>query len=152
MSRANSEGITDTSNSQDDNNVEGMQSRQHEPSTTNAHSQQSMAQAASVEARQRRRIAQLEEKLEALESGRAVKEKYDRCHPVIHFTHRILGKQTISWLKEGRSGALSLYLIILRTSLLKMIGDMEMITKTIPSSKFYDFQAELRMLTMGLFM
>ncbi|KAG1759553.1 hypothetical protein EDD22DRAFT_849157 [Suillus occidentalis] len=75
MSRTNSEGITDTSNPQGKNNVEGMQNRQREPSTTNAHSQQSMAQAASVEARQRRRIAQLEEKLEALESGRAVKEK-----------------------------------------------------------------------------
>ncbi|KAG1767784.1 hypothetical protein EDD22DRAFT_949841 [Suillus occidentalis] len=75
MSRANSVDATDTNNSQDENNVEGMQSGQNEPSTTNAHSRHSMVQATSVEARQRRRIAQLEEKLEALESGRAVKEK-----------------------------------------------------------------------------
>jgi hypothetical protein len=39
------------------------------------HSRQSDAATASVEARQRRRIAQLEEKLEVLESGRAVKER-----------------------------------------------------------------------------
>ncbi|KAG1723299.1 uncharacterized protein EDB91DRAFT_1255687 [Suillus paluster] len=52
-----------------------MQSKHRETSTTNAHSQQSAVQAASVQARQRQRIAQLEEKLEALELGRVVKEK-----------------------------------------------------------------------------
>lgn len=41
----------------------------------NQHSQQSDPVAASVEARQRRRIGQLEEQLEALESGRAVKQR-----------------------------------------------------------------------------
>jgi hypothetical protein len=53
--------------------------RQTEGSTSNLvgqHSQQSDAAASSNEARQRRRIAQLEEKLEALESGRAIKERY----------------------------------------------------------------------------
>ncbi|KAG1720544.1 uncharacterized protein EDB91DRAFT_1340646 [Suillus paluster] len=65
----------DTENQQDDGNIEGMQSEHHETSTTNTHSQQSAVPAASVQAHQRRRIAQLEEKLEALESGRVVKEK-----------------------------------------------------------------------------
>ncbi|KAG1866788.1 hypothetical protein F4604DRAFT_1777480 [Suillus subluteus] len=41
----------------------------------NDHSQQSQAAAASLQARQKRRIAQLEEKLVALESGRTGKEK-----------------------------------------------------------------------------
>ncbi|KAG1728863.1 uncharacterized protein EDB91DRAFT_1085945 [Suillus paluster] len=70
----------DTENQQDDGNVEGMQSEHRKTSTTNVHSQQSA----------RRRIAQLEEKLEALESGRVVKEKYDRCdrtyYSIIHFS------------------------------------------------------------------
>lgn len=42
----------------------------------NQHSQQSDPVAASVEAQQRRRIGQLEEQLEALKSGRAVKQRY----------------------------------------------------------------------------
>jgi hypothetical protein len=66
----------DAESRQDDSNVEGTQSEHREASPTNTHNQQSTAQEASVQARQRRRIAQLEEKLEVLESGRAVKEKY----------------------------------------------------------------------------
>lgn len=40
-------------------------------------SQESTAAAASLQARQRRRIAQLEEKLEVLEAGRAIKQRYN---------------------------------------------------------------------------
>ncbi|KAG1728015.1 hypothetical protein EDD22DRAFT_789199 [Suillus occidentalis] len=70
------EGIPwDAKSRQDDINVEGTQSEHRETSPTNARNQQSTAQEASLQARQRRRIAQLEEKLEVLESGRAVKEK-----------------------------------------------------------------------------
>jgi hypothetical protein len=74
------EGITshiETRQDESINEPEDRQSEHGESSTTNAHSQQSMAQATDVQARQRRRIAQLEEKLEVLESGRARKEKYD---------------------------------------------------------------------------
>lgn len=40
------------------------------------------AAAASLQARQRRRIAQLEERLEVLEAGRAAKERYSHLfHP-----------------------------------------------------------------------
>ncbi|KAG1761325.1 hypothetical protein EDD22DRAFT_780014 [Suillus occidentalis] len=75
------EGIPwDAESRQDDINVEGTQSEHRETSPTNARNQQSTAQEASLQARQRRRIAQLEEKLEVLESGRAVKEKYDRSN------------------------------------------------------------------------
>lgn len=42
----------------------------------NIQSQQSQAVAAHLQGLHRRKIAQLEEKLEALESGRAVKERY----------------------------------------------------------------------------
>jgi methylmalonyl-CoA mutase N-terminal domain/subunit len=71
------EGISfDAENRQDDSNVEGTQIEHRETYPTNARNQQSTAQEASAQARQRRRIAQLEEKLELLESGRAVKEKY----------------------------------------------------------------------------
>lgn len=40
-------------------------------------SQESAAAAASLQARQRRKIAQLEEKLETLEAGRATKQRYN---------------------------------------------------------------------------
>jgi hypothetical protein len=80
------EGIPwDAESRQDDINVEGTQSEHRETSPTNARNQQSTAQEASLQARQRRRIAQLEEKLEVLESGRAVKEKYDRCDHVLFY-------------------------------------------------------------------
>lgn len=49
----------------------------HQPEMSNPILQSSSAAAEAAEARQRRKIAQLEEKLEALESGRAVREKYD---------------------------------------------------------------------------
>ncbi|KAG1723820.1 hypothetical protein EDD22DRAFT_852774 [Suillus occidentalis] len=70
---SHAESITsDTENQQDDSergNVEDMSQNKHwEPFATNSDTK-------AVQARQRRRIAQLEEKLEALESGRAVKEK-----------------------------------------------------------------------------
>ena len=85
------EGITsDIESRQDESNSEpeGRQSEHgREPSTTNAHSQQSIAQATAVQARQRRRIAQLEEKLEVLESGRVVKQKYDLS---LHLTCHLL--------------------------------------------------------------
>ncbi|KAG1728412.1 hypothetical protein EDD22DRAFT_961062 [Suillus occidentalis] len=84
VSMSQDEGITsDIESRQDESNSEpeGRQSEHgREPSTTNAHSQQSIAQATAVQARQRRRIAQLEEKLEVLESGRVVKQKQANYH------------------------------------------------------------------------
>lgn len=62
----------------DDHSTPHVENRQTESSASNTegqHSQQSDAAAASTEARQRRRIAQLEQKLELIESGRAVKER-----------------------------------------------------------------------------
>jgi hypothetical protein len=56
--------------------VEGSTSGDDTMSNIENHGQQSDAAAASAEARQRRRIAQLEEKLEVLESGRAAKDRY----------------------------------------------------------------------------
>jgi hypothetical protein len=69
-----------TSNSSTQPHVENRQEESGSMSPVedrqDEHSEQSQAAQASVQARQRRRIAQLEEKLEALESGRAVKERY----------------------------------------------------------------------------
>jgi len=77
---------------------------------------------------------------------------YHCTYFVICFADCILGKQTITLLKEGRSGILSLYSITSRTSLLRTTEGMKMIMKTIPSSKFFDFHASLWTLTMGLTM
>jgi hypothetical protein len=70
--------ILDSENRQDQNNVE--ESEHCGSPTASTHNRQSAEEAAYVQARQKRRIAQLEEQLEALESGRAVKERYNRCH------------------------------------------------------------------------
>lgn len=62
----------------DDGSTPHVENRHTESSASNTegqHSQQSDATAASTEARQRRRIAQLEEKLELIELGRVVKER-----------------------------------------------------------------------------
>jgi hypothetical protein len=56
--------------------VEGSTFGDDTMSNIKNHSQQSDATAASVEARQRRRIVQLEEKLEVLESGHMAKDRY----------------------------------------------------------------------------
>lgn len=65
--------------------VEGQQDEGSRTSHTegqqdggNIQPQQTQTVAAHVQGLQRRRIAQLEEKLEALESGRAVKDRYER--------------------------------------------------------------------------
>ncbi|KAG0693127.1 hypothetical protein DFH29DRAFT_881706 [Suillus ampliporus] len=91
------------------------------------HSQQSDTAAASVEAQQRHRIAQLEEKLEVLKSGHMVKEMYG---PPL----QVGSNQTTTWLKEGQPGTLSLCSTILRTSSPKRTNDQKTTTmKTLPS-------------------
>jgi hypothetical protein len=104
----------------------------------------SQTQSALVQARQRRKIAELEGKLEVLESGRAVKERYDgRCmHRVSRcFAHYPTGKQIIIWLKEEALDALLLCSTALKTSSPKMTEDMMTMTRMrlVLSSKFFNF-------------
>jgi hypothetical protein len=47
----------------------------------------SLAVATSETARQRQKIAALEEKLQVLESGHAVKQRYERHLHLVHFVH-----------------------------------------------------------------
>ncbi|KAG2131450.1 hypothetical protein BD769DRAFT_1666459 [Suillus cothurnatus] len=65
--------ILDSENRQDQNNVE--ESEHCGSPTASTHNRQSTEEAAYVQAHQKRRIAQLEEQLEALELGCAVKER-----------------------------------------------------------------------------
>lgn len=103
-----------------------IKQREYESSITGETDKPSRAESTSpsLQARQRRRIAQLEEKLEALEAGRASKERYSH-----HFMYKVgityhrAGNRIIIWLKDGRSGVLFLCSIILRTLLLKMTED-----------------------------
>lgn len=100
---------------------------------------QDSAAAASLQARQRRRIAQLEEKLEGLEAGRASKQRYSHYYTYeVGFTYHRSGNITIIWLKEGRLGALSLYSTMSRTSSPKTTEDTTlMVMKKVMLSKYY---------------
>jgi hypothetical protein len=64
--------------------------------------QPSEAQLAFLQARQRRKIAELEDKIETLESGRTSKERYDRQYMCrVGFAHPFL-RQTNYYLTQGR--------------------------------------------------
>ncbi|KAG1789010.1 uncharacterized protein HD556DRAFT_1244350 [Suillus plorans] len=69
----------------------------------NVQPQQSQAVAAHVQALQRRKIAQLEEKLEALQSGRAVKERCGRYRTYWVALLTIYVRQTIWYVTKGRA-------------------------------------------------
>lgn len=60
--------------------VEGSGSASHVEHQHAEGTRSSVNQAEASAARQRRKIAQLEEKLATLESGRAAKERYGRCY------------------------------------------------------------------------
>jgi hypothetical protein len=117
----------------------------------------SQVQSALVQARQRRKIAELEGKLEILESGRAVKERYDgHCmHRVSRcFAHYPAGKWIIIWLKQEALDASLLCSIVLKTSSPKTTEDMMTMTRMVLSSKFFVFKfvTVTRSVPTGLFM
>lgn len=69
----------------------------------NVQPQQSQAVAAHMQALQRRKIAQLEEKLEALQSGRAVKERCRRYRTYWVALLTISVRQTVWYVAKGRA-------------------------------------------------
>jgi hypothetical protein len=86
----------------------------------------SQGQSSFAEAQQRRKIAELENKVVALESGRAVKDRYalSFCVHCVYLVHRLLGSQITIWPKDEASGVLWLYSTILRILSMKTIGGM----------------------------
>lgn len=90
-------------------------------------------------ARQRRRIAQLEQKLESLESGRAVKDRFHHiCIYEVGFAHQLSGKSITIWPKEEPLDVLFLCSIMSRSLSVKMTADTKpMKTQPIASSKFF---------------
>lgn len=86
----------------------------------------SQVQPSFAEARQRRKIAELESKLVVLESGRVVKERYvlSFCVYCVCLVHCLLGSQITIWPKDEASGVLWLYSTVSRILSMKTIGDM----------------------------
>jgi hypothetical protein len=107
------------------------------PSQQRSESLQTSPQSTFLQARQRRKIAELEGKIEVLESGRAVKERH--VHHFVRWAdlaHYLSGKRITSWLKAEALNASLLCLILLKILSPKTTEDTMIMTRMPLLSKF----------------